>query len=160
MQPAVISAIDEWEVAWSLTELAATEAMQVAFPPLRHAKRPTGCCDVMLDYEHGELGEGRLCIDNEGRATIEFDDVPNAVIAEAFDAVFGLLWFDGADGPLQAAGPGTYNYDDECTSAEFEVILGEHGVGRVYVCYARVPDAVAVLEALTAAAERRKAAGE
>ncbi|MFF4283008.1 hypothetical protein ACFY0Z_30025 [Streptomyces kronopolitis] len=155
MQPAVITAIHDWELAWSRTEKAATHAVTTAFPPLRPSQTPTGCCDVMLDYTYEGLGDGRLCIDNEGRATIEFEDLPNRVVAEAIDEIFGIGWFDGSDGrALTAAGPGIYNWDDETTGAEFEIVLGEDGLCRVFISYARVPDAATVLDALTVAANR------
>ncbi|AWN24785.1 hypothetical protein [Streptomyces sp. NEAU-S7GS2] len=154
MQPAVITAIEEWELAWNRSQAAATRAMKAAFTPLTDAKHPKYCCDIMLDYEDDSLGAGRLCIDDFGRATIEFDDVPNGLIAEAIDEVWGIGWFDGADGPLEACGPGTYNYDDETTSAEYEIVLGDQGVGKVFVSYVPVPDAAAVLDALTTAAAR------
>ncbi|MGW2027887.1 hypothetical protein [Streptomyces decoyicus] len=155
MQSAVITALHDWELSWNRTQEAASTAMKTAFTSLDLAKRPTGCCDVVLDYEDPSLGSGRLCIDEYGRATIDFDDVPNGVIGEAIDAVWGIGWFDGAEGrPLGACGPGTYNWDDESTGAEYEVTLGPEGVGKVFISYVPVPDAAAVLDALTSAAAR------
>ncbi|MGW7639536.1 hypothetical protein [Streptomyces decoyicus] len=52
------------------------------------------------------------------------------------------------------AGPAN-NWDDESTGAEYEVTLGPEGVGKVFVSYVPVPDAAAVLDALTSAAARR-----
>ncbi|MFF4699900.1 hypothetical protein [Streptomyces chattanoogensis] len=161
MQPAVIKAIHDWELAWNRSQEAATHAMRTAFPPLDHSKTPAYCCDIMLAYEHEGIGSGRLCIDDYCRATIEFEGVPNQVIADAVDETFGIGWFDYTEGrPLMAAGPGTYNWDDESTSAEYEVSLGEDGLGRVYIAYVPVPDAAAVLAALTAASSCHTANGE
>ncbi|MEU9489878.1 hypothetical protein AB0D83_40710 [Streptomyces decoyicus] len=39
-----------------------------------------------------------MCIDNEGRANIEFCDLPNGVIAEAVDDI-RLPYLDYADAP-------------------------------------------------------------
>ncbi|MFJ4342620.1 hypothetical protein [Streptomyces sp. NPDC088915] len=153
MRPAVTEAIEDWERAWNDVEEAAVAAMTAAFPPLDHTKTPRYCCDVMLSYEKDGLGSGRLCIDNEGRGTVEFEDIPNDVIAEAIDEVFGIAWLTNADGPLDECGPGTYYYDEETTGAEFEVTLGEDDKGKLMLSYVRVPDAATILDALTRAAE-------
>lgn len=154
MQPNVITALHDWELDWQKVQTSATRALQTAFVPLDKSPTPPYCCPVTLDYAHDRLGSGRVCIDDHGRVTVEFDQLPNLVIAEAIDEVFGIAWFDGADKPLLACGPGTYNYDCESTGAEYEVVLGTDGVGKVYVACAVVPDAAAVLDALSAAASR------
>lgn len=151
MQSAVASAIDDFELAWRKCQEAAKHAVLTAFPPLDGAKTPTYCCDVMLDYRQEEIGAGRLCIDNFCRATIEFEDLPREPVAEALDGLFGIVWFAGADGPLGEAGPGTYNYDDELTSAEYEVVFDDHGRARLYISFAPVPEAASILHALTTA---------
>ncbi|MFF4188182.1 hypothetical protein ACFYZ9_33805 [Streptomyces sp. NPDC001691] len=158
MQPAVIKALQDWQDAFDNTQEAAAHAMRIAFPPLTNAPRPTGCCDVMLRYEQTGAGSGKVCIDQDGRGTIEFKGLPNEVIAEAVDDVFGIAWFDNADGPLEEAAPDTYYYDDESTSAEYEVRIGEEGTGTVSVAYIPVLDAAAVLDALTRAFDRQATA--
>ncbi|MFE1270562.1 hypothetical protein [Streptomyces sp. NPDC058758] len=153
MRPAVTDAIEEWERAWKDTEEAATAAMRAAFPPLDHNPTPAYCCDVMLAYDQPGLGSGQVCIDNEGRSTIEFEGIPNDVIAQAIDEVFGIAWLDNADGPLDQCGPGTYYYDEETTGAEFEITLGEQDAGKLHMSYVRIPDAATILDALTRAAD-------
>ncbi|MEU3501579.1 hypothetical protein ABZ726_12655 [Streptomyces hundungensis] len=155
MQPAVVQALKEWQKAFDNTQEAATRAMRTAFPLLDNAPRPTGCCDVMLQYEQTGAGSGKVCIDLDGRGTIDFKDMPNEVIAEAIDDAFGIAWFDNADGPLEDAGPGKYYYDDETTSAEYEVALGKDGTGAVSVAYIPILDCAALLDALTRARDRQ-----
>ncbi|GHH31582.1 hypothetical protein [Streptomyces rubradiris] len=92
-------------------------------------------------------GGGRVCLDDEGRANVEFDQVPNEVIAHAVDEV-RFPYLDYADGPLCEAPPGTYVYECEGSGGQFEFVLGTLGHGRVVISFATVPDAVAVLDAL------------
>lgn len=159
MKPAVTEAIDVWERSWKDTSEAASHALKAAFPPLGNSKTPAYCCDVMLAYEKDGLGSGRVCVDNEGRGTIEFDGIPNDVIAEAIDEVFGIGWFHNADDALEDCGPGTYFYDDETSGAEFEVTLRESGDGKVHLTYVPIPDAATILDALTRAAEEDQKEG-
>ncbi|MFB8025948.1 MULTISPECIES: hypothetical protein [unclassified Streptomyces] len=159
MKPDLMSALEEWKDAFDHTQDCAVDALRLALPGLDHTKTPAYCCPVMLAIDKpNELGEGKICVDDDTRATIELDAVPNSVIAEAVDALFGIAWFDGADGPLEDAGPGTFNYDDECTRAEYEVVLGdnESKTGRVYVSYVPVPYAAELLDAMTTARERQQ----
>jgi hypothetical protein len=159
MKPTVMKALEEWKDALDHLQASAVNALRLALPGLDHTKTPTYCCPVMLNISKpNDLGDGRVCIDDDTRATVELDDVPNAVIAEAVDAVFGIAWFDQADGPLEDEGPGTYNYDDEQTGAEYEVVLGDNDThtGRVYVSYVPVPYAAELLDAMNTARERQQ----
>lgn len=157
MKPTVMEALEEWKEAVDQVHDCAVNALRLALPGLDHSPTPPYCCPATLSIDKpNHLGEGRICIDDDTRATVELDTVPNEVIAEAVDAVFGIAWFDQADGPLEDAGPGTYNYDDEETGAEYEVVLGEQGIGRVYIGYAPVPYAAELLDAMSTARERQQ----
>ncbi|MGW7090032.1 hypothetical protein ACWGH2_41985 [Streptomyces sp. NPDC054871] len=157
MKPAVEKALLEWKEAFDLTHERAVNVLGLALPGLAPSKTPAYCCPVTLDIaKPNDLGAGKVCVDDDHRATVELDDVPNSVIAEGVDELFGIAWFDGADGPLADAGPGVYAYDDESTSAEYEVVLGTRGVGRVYVAYVPVGYAVELLDALSTARERQE----
>lgn len=155
MQPAVLHAIDAWELSWNQTQAAAVAALKTAFPPLTEQPRYVGCDDIRLQYEETGLGGGRVCLDDEGRANVEFDQVPNEVIARAVDEV-RFPYLDYADGPLCEAPPGTYVYECEGSSAQFEFVLGDLGYGRVVISFATVPDAAAVLDALERAFATRR----
>ncbi|AWI32624.1 hypothetical protein [Streptomyces tirandamycinicus] len=159
MKPTVMNALEAWKEASDSLQESAVNALRLALPGLDHTKTPTYCCPVMLHIDRpNDLGAGRVCVDDDTRATVELDDVPNAVIAEAVDEVFGIAWFDHADGPLEDEGPGTYNYDDEQTGAEYEVVLGgnDANTGRVFVAYVPVPYAVELLDAMSTARERQQ----
>ncbi|WJV44545.1 hypothetical protein [Streptomyces flavofungini] len=152
MQPAVLQAIGTWEQRWNETQDAAIAALKAAFPHLHDCPRYVGCDDIRLEYEEDGRGGGRVCVDNEGRANVEFGRVPNEVIARAVDEV-RFPYLDDADGPLVEAPPGTYIYECETSSAQFEFTLGALGHGEVVVSFAAIPDAVAVLDALARASD-------
>ncbi|RSS86993.1 hypothetical protein EF903_17935 [Streptomyces sp. WAC05292] len=157
MKPTVLKALEEWKEAWDATQERAVNALCLALPGLGASKTPAYCCPHTLVIDKPNiLGEGKVCIDDDGLATIELTDVPNAVIAEAVDALFGIGWFDGADGPLDEAGPGTYYYDSEQPRAEYVVKLGENDVGSIGVDCLPIGWAGELLEALTAARERQE----
>ncbi|WP_329387985.1 hypothetical protein [Streptomyces sp. NBC_01716] len=146
-----------WKEAWDKTQECAVNALTVALPGLGASKTPTYCCPVTLSIDRpNELGTGRICVDDDIKATVELDSSPNPVIAEAVDALFGIAWFDGADGPLGDEGPGTYNYDDEMTGGEYEVELGTDGAGRVYIACVPVGFAVEFLDALSTAQDNQR----
>ncbi|RLU79906.1 hypothetical protein CTZ27_35715 [Streptomyces griseocarneus] len=147
MQPAVLQAIEAWDQHWHQTQAAAVTALKTAFPHLHDCPRYVGCDDIRLEYEETGLGGGRVCVDDEGRANIEFDQVLNEVIARAVDEI-RLPYLDYADGPLCEAPPGTYVYECEGSAAQFEFTLGMFGHGQVVISFAAIPDAVAVLDAL------------
>ncbi|WP_370418962.1 hypothetical protein AB8O64_10930 [Streptomyces sp. QH1-20] len=147
MQPAALQAVETWEQHWNETQAAAVAALKTAFPHLHGLPRHVGCNDIRLEYEEAGLGGGRVCLDDEGRANIEFGQVPNEVIAHAVDEI-RLPYLDYADGPLCEAPPGTYVYECEGSGAQFEFVLGALGHGQVIISFATIPDAVAVLDAL------------
>ncbi|GHF33119.1 hypothetical protein GCM10010218_12750 [Streptomyces mashuensis] len=156
MQPAVLQAIDAWEQHWHQTQAAAVAALKAAFPRLGDRPRYVGCNDIRLEYEEAGLGGGRVCLDDEGRANVEFDRVPNEVIARAVDGI-RLPYLDYADGPLCEAPPGTYVYECEGSAAQFEFTLGKIGHGQVVISFATIPDAVAILDALERALDEHDA---
>ncbi|MEU8957973.1 hypothetical protein AB0C93_27125 [Streptomyces sp. NPDC048518] len=146
MQPAVIQALDTWEQYWRQTQAAAITALRTAFPRLDDRPRYVGCDDIRLEYEDG-CGGGRVCLGDEGRVSVEFDQVPNGVIAGAVDEV-RFPYLDYAEQPLCEAPPGTYVYKCEGSGGQFEFVLGAGGHGQVVISFAAVPDVVAVLDAL------------
>ncbi|MBV1940836.1 hypothetical protein KUF83_30340 [Streptomyces sp. BV286] len=160
MTPAVKAALQEWKDAYDHQQQCAINALCTALPGLDRSPTPPYCCPVTLAIDKPrDLGDGRICIDDDTRATVELDSVPNELIIEAVQAVFDAAWFD-----MEDAEPGTYNYDDETTGGEYEVVLGkgDNPLGRVYVGYVHVPYAVEVLDALNTARQRqqqRQAAG-
>ncbi|MET7716294.1 hypothetical protein [Streptomyces sp. NPDC005407] len=147
LQPTVLQAIDTWEHHWNQTQATAVAALKTAFPYLHDCPRYVGCDDIRLEYEENGRGAGRVCVDDEGRANVEFGQVPNQVIARAVDEI-GLPYLDYADGPLSEAPPGTYVYECETSAAQFEFTLGTLGHGQVVISFAPIPDAAAVLDAL------------
>lgn len=150
MQPAVLQAVDTWEQHWNETQDAAIAALKTAFPHLHDCPRYVGCDDIRLEYEEDGRGGGRVCVDNEGRANVEFGQVPNEVIARTVDEV-QFPYLDNADGPLRDTPPGTYVYECETSAAQFEFTLGSLGRGEVVISFATIPDAAAVLDALARA---------
>ncbi|MFI6686648.1 hypothetical protein [Streptomyces sp. NPDC050485] len=154
MQPAVLQAIDTWELSWNQMQASAVAAVKSAFPFLADQPRYVGCDDIRMQYEQSGRGEGRVCLDDEGRVSIEFQAVPNTVITRAVDEL-QLPYLDHAAGTLHGAPPGTYVYNCESTNAEFEFVLGTGGHGQVNVSFARVPDATGVLDALMRAFSER-----
>ncbi|MFD0352945.1 hypothetical protein ACFVHW_04235 [Streptomyces sp. NPDC127110] len=161
MKPTVLKAFEEWKEAFDLTQERGVNVLCLALPGLGPSKTPGYCCPRTLVISRPNvLGEGKVCIDEDGLATIELSAVPNAVIAEALDTLFGVGWFDGADGPLDEAGPGTYYYDSEQPRAEYEVELGKAGVGKVGVDCLPVGWAAELLDALSTAHEQQEAEEE
>ncbi|WP_031102391.1 hypothetical protein [Streptomyces sp. NRRL S-146] len=152
MQPAVLQAVDTWEQHWNETQDAAVAALKTAFPHLHDCPRYVGCDDIHLEYAEDGRGGGRVCVDSEGRANVEFRQVPNEVIARAVDEV-QFPHLDDADGPLRDAPPGTYVYECETSAAQFEFALGSLGHGEVVISFATIPDAAAVLDALARASD-------
>ncbi|MEU5159678.1 hypothetical protein AB0G74_08720 [Streptomyces sp. NPDC020875] len=143
----LMDALDAWETYWGEAQRAAVTVITTAFPALGEPTRYVGCHPLRLEFEEPGLGAGRVCFDEEGRVHVDFEGVPNGVIARAVDEVrFPSL--EGADGPLCGAPPGGYVFENEVTGSEFEFVLGEGGLGRVVIAFASVPDAAAVLDAL------------
>ncbi|NEA53538.1 hypothetical protein G3I60_05055 [Streptomyces sp. SID13666] len=158
MQPAVLKALEAWKLSYDDTQEAAATAMRVAYPALESVPSPTGCCEVRLEFATPDSGSGTVCVDIDGRATIQFTGILTLIVSDAIDGVFGLGWFDGTRGEsLADAGPGVYAYDCD-SSAEYEIVISEHGdAASLHIAYVQVPDAVAILDALTQAAQERQA---
>ncbi|MER5482574.1 hypothetical protein ABT024_05070 [Streptomyces sp. NPDC002812] len=157
MQPHVLKALEEWKDAYDVAQERAVNALSLALPGLAPTKTPAYCCpNTLVIDKPNVLGAGKVCIDGEGLATIELSSVPNAVIAEAIDELFGVGWFDGADGPLDEAGPGTYYYDSEQPRAEYVVKLGEDDTGSVGVECLPIGWAGELLDAMTRAQQRQE----
>ncbi|GHI40536.1 hypothetical protein [Streptomyces violascens] len=150
MQPAVLQAIESWEQSWNQAQASAVSALKSGFPFLVDQSRYVGCDDIRLQYAQAGLGEGRVCLDDEARVSIEFQAVPNTVITQAVDEI-QFPYLDHSEGSLRDAPPGAYVYLCESSNAEFEFVVGAGGHGQVNVSFARVPDATAVLDALTGA---------
>ncbi|WP_030780772.1 hypothetical protein [Streptomyces sp. NRRL S-920] len=147
MQHALVQALEAWEQYWRQTQAAAVTALKAAFPCLGDRPRYVGCDDIRLEYEETGRGGGRVCLDDEGRASVEFEQVPNDVIAGAVDEI-RFPYLDYAEGPLREAPPGRYVYECEGSGGQFEFVLGSGGRGQVVISFAAVPDVVAVLDAL------------
>jgi hypothetical protein len=152
MNPKLTQAIEEWEDASEHLQETSVDLLCLALPGLGRSATPPYCCPVTLAIDKpGELGDGRVCIDVDTRATVEIGDIPNDVVGEAVDEVFGVGWFDEAELPLVDEGPGTYHYDDEATGAEWIVELGEDGRGKVHIECVPVPYAAELLDAIATA---------
>lgn len=157
MNPTVMEALEEWRDANEHLRDSAVNALRLALPGLDHTRTPTYCCPVMLAIDKpGDLGAGRVCIDTDTLATVELSDIPNTVLGEASDAVFGVGWFEEAELPLAEEDPGTFHYDDEATGAEWSLTIGEDGLGKLLIESVPVPYAVELLDALNTARTRQQ----
>lgn len=147
MQP-VEEAVDNWSAAREAAQEAAAQALRSAYPSLERVPPPTGCCAVQLTHDLPGGGQITVCVDEDGRGTLDITGMPSSAIGAAIDKVFGVGWFDGADGPLTKAS-GHFGYDDDYTHAEYDITLHRGGPGNAYVAYIPVPDAARLLDALT-----------
>ncbi|MEU1592836.1 hypothetical protein ABZ468_08220 [Streptomyces sp. NPDC005708] len=157
MQPHIIRALHEWRMAWEEQQTAAQEAFAAAFPALTPAEK-CQCFGPTLRWEKPGEGSGKVCLDDHGRATIEFQDVPKAAVGKAMTEVWGADWFDEGPGGFVAAEPGTYHYEDESTYAEYEVVVREDGTCELAIAYVKIDDIVTILEALERALAEHRAA--
>lgn len=158
MKPTVMKALEEWKEASDSLQKHAVNLLRLALPGLDYSKTPPYCCPVTLDIDMpGDLGHGRICIDDDRRATVEIGRIPNAIVAEAVDEVYGIGWFDNADDALENCEPGEYYYDDETTGSEYEIRLGKDpDDGRLQVAYVPVPYAAELLDAISTARDRQR----
>jgi hypothetical protein len=67
-----MQAIHNWRMNWDDQQLAAQEAFTAAFPALTPADR-CQCFGPTLRWEKTGEGEGKVCLDDHGRATIDFE---------------------------------------------------------------------------------------
>ena len=151
MRTSAETALEEWHTCFLRQQEAAAAAMRAAFPPLTNTPAPTGCCDTRLEFTTPGLGHGSVCVDQQGQSTVQFSGLPHALAGEAFDAIFGLGWFDDAPEGIAEAGPGSYQWDDDSTGAEYVVTVGDDGTADLNIEFVPVPDLVAVLDAPTRA---------
>ncbi|MFB6629967.1 hypothetical protein ACFCWY_08735 [Streptomyces sp. NPDC056362] len=148
MQPHTLEALDGWRTAWEEQQFAAQQAFTAAFPALDTTDLRCRCYGPTLRWERPGEGSGKVCLDDHGRATIEFEDVPKAAIGAAFEEVFGAGWFDEGDGGFGRAEPGHYTYEDESTYAEYDIQVHETGLATVAISYVKVEDIVTILDGL------------
>ncbi|OEJ21054.1 hypothetical protein BGK67_34735 (plasmid) [Streptomyces subrutilus] len=146
-----MKALQDWRAAWTVHERAAQDAMGAAFPALNPTVAPTGCCDVQMRWESPGEGSGTACLDDHGRATIQFEDVPKEAVGQALAKVFGPGWFEEGSGGLAEAQPGKYCWEDDSTYAEYEIDIGKDGLAAVAISYVKIEDIVTILDALETA---------
>ncbi|MFJ3825037.1 hypothetical protein [Streptomyces nodosus] len=148
MQPHARHALENWHTAWTAQQDAALAAFATAFPGLARMDRPTGCCDPRMKVErHGEA-TGFVCFDDHGRATVDFAGIPQTTLGRALEVIFGCGWFEEGPEGIAAAPPGTYNWDDEATYAEFEIKVEADATASICMSYVTVEDAVVLLDQL------------
>jgi hypothetical protein len=154
----VDEAVGNWSAAREAAQEAAAQALRSAYSNLERIPPPTGCCPVQLRHHlPDEMGRGQItvCVDEDGRGTIDITGMPSSAIGTAIDTVYGTGWFDGADGPLSEA-TGQFGYDDDLTHAEYDLTLSRGGPGSAYVAYIPVPDAAQLLNALATELARQQ----
>jgi hypothetical protein len=148
MQPHVTQALHDWYAAWTVHERAAQAAFSAAFPALEHSDTRCHCLGPTLRWDRPGEGQGRACLDDHGRATIDFDGLPKQALGQALTKFRGNDWFDeGPDGFAQAE-PGTYHYEDELTYSEYEITVHADDTASVYISYEKVDDIVVFLDLL------------
>ncbi|MFG2774724.1 hypothetical protein [Streptomyces sp. NPDC048350] len=158
MQPHVIEALDHWRAMWEEQQTAAQEAFTAAFPALDQVDPRCHCYGPTLRWAKPGEGSGKVCLDDHGRATIEFEKVPKAAVGKGMEEVWGVDWFKEGPGGFAQAKPGEYTYEDESTYAEYYVDVGKTGLATVAISYVKIEDIVTILEALERAlAEERTA---
>ncbi|MFG2761514.1 hypothetical protein [Streptomyces wuyuanensis] len=156
MQPHVTQALHDWYGAWTAHERAAQAAFTAAFPALNISDPRCRCYGPTLRWQKPDEGSGKVCLDDHGRATIEFGGVPKTAVGTAMTEVWGADWFHEGPGGFADAGPGSYQYEDESTYAEYEIEILEDGTANVGIGYMKVDDIVTLLDALERAlAEHR-----
>lgn len=157
MQPHVKEALEEWTDAWDEHHRTAQAAFIAAFPALTHADR-CQCFGPTLRWETSGEGLGKVCLDDHGRATIEFERVPKSVIGRAMKEVWGADWFDEGPGGFAEAPSGRYCYEDEHSYAEYEFDVLEDGTVTFGISYVKVDEIVMILDELEQALVVQRAA--
>ncbi|MFE9882557.1 hypothetical protein [Streptomyces sp. NPDC005784] len=74
-----------------------------------------------MKVERPGEANGFVCFDDHGRATVDFAGIPQIALGKTLEVIFGCNWFDEGPDGIGAAPPGTYNWDDDATYAEFEI---------------------------------------
>ncbi|MCX4976487.1 hypothetical protein [Streptomyces sp. NBC_00620] len=157
MQPHVTQALQDWYGAWSVHERAAQAAFTAAFPALNLSDPRCRCYGPTLRWQTPGEGEGKVCLDDHGRATIEFEHVPKEAVGAAMNEVFGADWFDEGPGGFAAAAPGEYHYEDESTYAEYAIDVHDDGTASIGIAYVKVDDIVTILDLLEQALAEHRA---
>ncbi|MEU6355949.1 hypothetical protein ABZ896_42675 [Streptomyces sp. NPDC047072] len=148
MQPHTRRALQDWQTAWTAQQDAALIAFATAFPGLRRMDPPTGCCDPRMKAERPGEARGFVCFDDHGRATVDFSGIPQNALGGTLEVIFGCGWFEEGPEGIGAAPPGTYNWDDEATYAEFEIRVEADSTASICMSYVTVKDAVVLLDQL------------
>ncbi|MFF0133282.1 hypothetical protein ACFYTG_47740 [Streptomyces mirabilis] len=91
---------------------------------------------------------GFVCFDDHGRATVDFAGIPQIALGRTLEVIFGCDWFDEGPDGIAAAPPGTYNWDDDATYAEFEIKVAADATASICMSYVTVEDAVVLLDEL------------
>ncbi|MFD0032521.1 hypothetical protein ACFVJK_30490 [Streptomyces sp. NPDC127172] len=146
MRSTVDLVTDTWEVAFKLQQEAAVAGAMTAFPLLQRMPYPTGCCDLRMNWEQDGLGEGHVCVDDQGRGTVEFIGMPQAAVGAALDTLMGKGWWDDAPDGIEAAGPGDYFWSDEDHGGEWEIKVEADGRLTMSMDFMRIPDVIGVLD--------------
>ncbi|MFD5856101.1 hypothetical protein [Streptomyces chartreusis] len=157
MQPHVMKAMHDWTISWDDQQFAAQQAFTAAFPALTPAEK-CQCFGPTLRWEKTGEGEGKVCLDDHGRATIEFGHVPKAAVGHAMKETWGADWFDEGPGGFAEAEPGTYHYEDEQTYAEYHFDVHDDGTVTFGIAYVKIDDIVTILDALEQALAEQRAA--
>ncbi|NML55110.1 hypothetical protein HHL19_35725 [Streptomyces sp. R302] len=148
MQPRTMEALEDWRTAWEDQQAAAQEAFTAAFPALDTLDPRCRCYGPTLRWATPGEGEGKVCLDDHGRATAEFEHVPKAAVGKALEEVFGTNWFDEGEAGFAGAEPGEYTYEDESTYAEYYIHVHETGLATLSISYLKIEDIVVILDAL------------
>ncbi|MFJ2745245.1 hypothetical protein ACIO3O_36935 [Streptomyces sp. NPDC087440] len=151
MQPHVTRALHDWSAAWTVHERAAQTAFTAAFPALSDSDKACQCFGKTLRYDTPGEGKGKVCLDDHGRATIDFDRVPKAALGAAVAELFGPDWFDEGPGGFAEAKPGNYHYEDEVSYAEYEIDIDADGYATFAISYLKIEDIVIILDGLESA---------
>ncbi len=148
MQPHTRGALENWHTAWTAQQDAALTAFAAAFPGLERMDPPTGCCDPRMKVGRPGEATGFVCFDDHGRATVDFAGIPQITLGSTLEVIFGCNWFDEGPKGIGAAPPGTYNWDDDATYAEFEIKVETDATASICMSYVTVEDAVVLLDEL------------
>ncbi|MFZ3557155.1 hypothetical protein [Streptomyces sp. BH055] len=158
MRPHVQQALDAWHMSWGAQQHAAQEAFTAAFPALDTAVDRCQCFGPTLRWDKPGEGAGKACLDDHGRATIEFEGVSKAALGRAMSEVWGVGWFDEGPGGFADADPGNYGWEDEQTYAEYYIDVRDDGLADFTIGYVKVDDIVVVLDELEQALAAERAA--
>jgi hypothetical protein len=147
MRPETATALEAWESAHAKQQDAAVTALRAAFPPLNAPEKPGTCCPVTMRWDKAP-GWGKVCVENDCHASMEFTDLPKRILGAAADSIFRDSWTDQELVGLGEAEPGTYYWNDEEGGSEIEVTIRADEKADIAFGYATVPDVTTLLDAL------------